>query len=63
MMSGKERWLAMHERMTNEYLDANPSADWATAYERTADGVQERVIDDAAAEIDAARDRAKEGGL
>ena len=61
MATGKELWLQQHERMMDEYLDEHPDADWAEASAATADKVTDKVRDNMAAQIDEARDRAKEG--
>ena len=58
----KELYMAMQEEMIEEYLNDHPHADWNEAYEATADGAYDRVIDKMADMADAARDRAKYAG-
>lgn len=41
----KEAYLAAHEALVDEYLDAHPDADWTDAYEATADGAWDRSRD------------------
>lgn len=57
----KELFMAAHERLVEEYLLDHPEASWDEAYEKTADGAYDRMRDDFAGMIDAARLRAKEG--
>ena len=59
----KEAWLAAHEALVEEYLDAHPNATWDQAYSRSADGAWDRSRDMMAERIDAARDRLKEQGI
>jgi hypothetical protein len=54
--------MAAHERLVEEYLDAHPDADWNEAYEKTADKAYDRMRDDFADRIDAAKQRAKDEG-
>jgi hypothetical protein len=56
----KELWIAAHEELIDEYLEAHPSADWTEACEKTADKADERARDKYADMVDAARQRAKE---
>lgn len=58
----KELFMAAHEKLVEEYLNDHPDAEWAEAYERTADAAYERMRDDFAAMIDAARDTWKYRG-
>lgn len=64
MMSGtKDLYMDAHEAAAEAYMDANPDADPADAYE-WADGVAEgRMADMMADRVDAARDIMKERGL
>lgn len=57
----KELYMAAHEQLVEEYLNDHPEAEWIEAYERTADAALDRMRDNFAAQIDAARDRAKYG--
>jgi hypothetical protein len=59
----KEHFIAAHEQMVEEYLEAHPDATWAQAYEATADGAWDRMRDRMADAIDHYRDVAKERGL
>jgi hypothetical protein len=55
----KELFIAAHEELVAEYMDAHPDATWGEAYEATADAAYGRYTDKFADMIDAARDRAK----
>ena len=55
----KELWMAEHDRLVEEYLDAHPDADWTEAYECTADLVNDRLRDRLAAMADEAKDGKK----
>lgn len=57
----KELFMAAHEAEIEEYLEANPDADWEEAYDRTADAAYIRMTDNLAGIADAMRDRAKYG--
>ncbi len=57
----KDAYIEAHQEVVGEYLDANPDADWHEAYEATADGAWDRMRDNMADRIDAARDAYKEG--
>ena len=57
----KELFMAAHEEAIERYLEANPDHDWETAYDRTVDEADMAMRDMVAAQIDAARDRAKYG--
>lgn len=57
----KELFMAAHERLIEEYLEAHPHATEAQAYDRTADLAYERMRDDLADRADFAFQRAKEG--
>lgn len=56
----KELYIAAHEELIEEYLEAHPNA--AEAYEATADAAYDRYIDKFADMIDAAKERAKATG-
>jgi hypothetical protein len=55
----KELYMAAHEELIGEYLEAHPDATEAEAYHKTADAAYDRYVDKYAGMIDAARDRAK----
>jgi len=55
----KELFIAAHEELIEEYLEAHPESDWADAYEKTSDAAYVRFQDkcadlcDALAQIEA----------
>ena len=53
----KELWIAAHEQLIEEYLDAHPEATDKEAEEATVDGASDRCADNIGAAIDAARAR------
>lgn len=53
----KELFIAAHEELIQEYLEKNPTATEAEAYEATADLVQNRYIEKFASLVDAAQAR------
>jgi hypothetical protein len=55
----KDAWIAAHNELIDEYMEAHPDADWTEAYEKTADHANDRARDKLADLIDEARDRAK----
>lgn len=57
----KELYIAAHEELIAEYLEAHPNATEAEAYERTADQAMDRMRDKYADMIDDARQRRKDG--
>lgn len=59
----KELFMAAHERLIEEYLEAHPNATEAEAYDKTADFAYDRMRDDLADRIDAYRQRMKDGAL
>jgi hypothetical protein len=59
---GKELFIAAHEELIEEYLEAHPDADWGEAYEKTADAADGRSRDKYADMVDAAKQRAKDAG-
>lgn len=59
----KEAYIEAHEREVAEYLDRNPSANWSTAYDRTADRAWDRMRDDMADAADMLRQRRKDEQL
>lgn len=56
----KELFIAAHEELIAEYLDKNPDATDAQAYEETADGAWDKLRDNLADRADYLRKRAKE---
>ena len=60
---GKELFMAAHEELIEEYLAEHPDADWSEAYEKTADGADERSRDKLSDTIDAARMQKKYEGV
>lgn len=59
----KEHFIAAHEQLVEEYLEAHPEATEAQAYDRTADAAYDRMRDNLADLADHYRDLAKERGL
>lgn len=59
----KEHFIAAHEALVSEYLDAYPDASWDEAYDATADGAWDRMRDTIASRIDEQRARMKDEGL
>lgn len=59
----KEDFIRAHEREVEEYLDRNPNASWADAYDRTADRAYDRMREDMADKIDHYRQLRKDGEL
>lgn len=57
----KNLWMAEHERLVAEAMDADPNLSWTAAYELTADKVDDSLRDRLADKADYARMRAKEG--
>ena len=57
----KELFMAAHDQLVEEYLEAHPNADWSEAYEATADAASHRMRENIADMIYMARLRAKEG--
>ena len=55
----KELWIAAHEQLIEEYMDARPHASYQEASDATADHAQDRVIDRIAAMADSLKERAK----
>lgn len=53
----KELFIAAHEQLIEEYLNEHPDADWSEAYERTGDAAHNRMCENIASMIDAAKDR------
>ncbi len=58
----KDLFMAAHEELIAEYLKKNPGATEAEAYEKTADAAYDRMRDNLADRIDAAKMRAKDAG-
>ena len=56
----KEQFIAAHEELVEEYLDAHPNADWTEAYEKTADRAWIRMTDRIADMADYMKDIMKE---
>lgn len=42
----KDAYIAAHERLISEYMEAHPGVDWTDAYQATADRAYEAMIDD-----------------
>ena len=59
----KEWFMAAHEALVEEYLEAHPDADWSEAYEATADGAWGRMRDNMADRADYYRQARKDGLL
>lgn len=57
----KELFMAAHEQLIEEYLEAHPDATEDEAYEATADGAWDRMRDNIADQIDYLRMKRKEG--
>ena len=58
----KELFIQAHEELIERYLEKHPDATETEAYEKTADGAYDHMVDRLADMADAARDRAKYGG-
>ena len=58
----KELYMAAHEELIGEYLEAHPGASEAEAYEVTADRAYDRMTDRLADLGDRLKDRLKEEG-
>lgn len=56
---GKQMFMAAHEQLIAERVEANPNADESKVYEETADLAYDRMRDNLADAIDAARERRK----
>lgn len=52
----KDLWIAAHEELIEEYLEANPDATEAEAVEATVARVDDRYADNIGGMIDRARD-------
>jgi hypothetical protein len=59
----KERFIAAHEQLIEEYMEAHPEASEQEAYEKTADHAHGRMSDNLADMIDDARQRAKDSRI
>lgn len=55
----KDIWIAEHERLYAEYLDAHPEASEQEALDHADDNTSEAVAERLADKIDRARDRMK----
>lgn len=55
----KEQYMAAHEELIKEAMDADPSLTWEQAYTLTAAGAYDRMVDKLANAADEAKDRAK----
>jgi hypothetical protein len=62
MSDPKEMYIAAHEQLIKEYLEAHPEATEAEAYDKCADRAYDRYRDNFADMIDAAKQRAKDEG-
>lgn len=58
----KELFIAAHEQLIEEYLDAHPEATEAEACKATEDRIDDRYRDNFADMVDAVRQRAKDEG-
>ena len=56
----KEHFIAAHEELIAEYLDRNPCASEAEAYDRTADRAYDRMVDGLADRADRLRKQMQE---
>jgi hypothetical protein len=61
-MMSKELFIAAHEELVEEYMEANPEATWDDAYQATGDLANDRYRDKFADMVDAAKQRAKDAG-
>ena len=59
----KEHFMTAHDALVEEYLDAHPDAEWAEAYDVTADGAWDRLRDNLADRADHLRQLRKDGML
>ena len=59
----KDAFIAAHEALVEEYLDANPDVSWEEAYDITADAAWRRVRKAMADRADRIRQLRKEGLL
>ena len=59
----KELYMAAHEELVEQYLEAHPEATWSEAYEATADGAYSRMTDRLADAADHYRQLRKDGML
>ena len=59
----KELFMAAHDRLIEEYLEAHPDASEHEAYEKTADHAYGRMTDMWADMIDDARQRQKDSRI
>ena len=57
---GKEKFLKIHHALIEKYLDENPKADSAEAYNATADAAGDEYVDEMETAADLARDIAKD---
>jgi hypothetical protein len=57
----KEFFMAAHDELIEEYLEAHPNANWSQAYDATADAAYGRMQDRMADWSDAIRQQRKEG--
>lgn len=58
----KDLFIQAHMELVEQYLRDHPGADWADAYERTAEAAYDRMRDKFADMADAAKQRAKDEG-
>ena len=59
----KEIFIAAHEELMAEYMDRHPDANFHEAYENTINAIDDRFREKLADMMDAARQRAKDGGF
>lgn len=57
----KEAFIAAHEALVDEYMERHPDADFAVAYEATADNAYARMVDSLADRADHIRQMRKDG--
>ena len=58
----KELYMAAHEELIGQYLEAHPEATEAEAYDKTADRAYDRMVDSLADRADRLKDIMKEEG-
>lgn len=58
----KDAYIAAHEALVEEYLEAHPEADWSEAYERVADAAYARMQDNYWDRVDYYRQLRKDEG-
>ena len=56
----KEHYITAHEQLIGEFMEKYPDADYAEAYEKTADKAYDKMVDNLADMADAIRQRMKD---